>query len=170
MPELILHLPEELISEENQEDLLTFINKEIKEEGDKFKTFEDWIRRVLRSVAVNGRTATKRWKSTKTAIVGGQSKKYPDLVLKDKKEQDVLEDEEEGTLLTIKIGAIQYTWLIQALVWENSMQKQIFETKTSYANVAEFTRKVLIDNLLILQTQLDIEMLDLEEEELLKGE
>ena len=171
MPTLKLHLPEELLTKENKEDLLTFINKNIREEGKKFKDFSSFLRGIIRGFAVGSRQTFTQWKSTGRIILpDGKFLVNPDLKLWQGDGVEELDDGLLGKLYPLTIGGLQYKYLQKAVAWENTYQREVLKSGVEHKNVAVLTQTLVLQQLLELQAQIDEEKLKLEEEEILKEE
>jgi len=167
MPTLKLHLPEELLTEENKEDLLQFVNKEISEKDKQFKDLTSWMRAVLRDYAAGAMQTFRHWKSTGT--VGTPDRKTITLA-KDRLWQgdgiDVLEDGLEGKEYPLTIGGLQYEYLKTAVAWENTYQREVFKSELEHKNVARLAQYLITSTLLQLQRGIDEEKMSVEEEKL----
>lgn len=169
MPTLKLHLPEELLTTENKEDLLTFINKNIGEEGKKFKDFSSYLRGIIRGYAVGSRQTFTQWKSTgRIMLPGNQMLVNPDLKLWQGAGVGGLDDGLEGKPFPLTIGGLQYEYLKNAVAWENTYQREVLKSGVEHKNVAVLTQSLVLQQLLELQAKIDDEKLKLEEEELMK--
>ena len=169
MPTLKLHLPEELLTEENKEDLLTFINKNIPEQEKKFKDFSSYLRSIIRGFAVGSRQTFTQWKSTWRIILPDQTMTViPNLKLWQGDGVEGLDDGLKGKLYPLTIGGLQYKYLQNAVAWENTYQREVLKSGIEHKNVAVLTQTLVLQQLLMLQGRIEEEKLRLEEEELLK--
>ena len=169
MPTLKLHLPEELLTEENKEDLLTFINKTIPEQDKRFKDFSSYLRGIIRGFAVGSRQTFTQWKSTGRIILPDQTMMVnPDLKLWQGDGVEGLDDGMLGKVYPLTIGGLQYEYLKKAVAWENTYQREVLKSGIEHKNVAELSQTLVLQQLLMLQAQIEEEKLKLEEEALLK--
>ena len=169
MPTLKLHLPEELLTEENKEDLLQFINKEITEKEKQFKDLASWIRAVLRDYAVGATQSYRQWKST--GNVGTPDRKVIKLdkaMLWQGDGIEELEDGADGKPFPVTIGGLQFEYLKQAVAWENTYQRVVFKSGLEHKNIAALARHLILASILQLQREIDEEKLKLEDESLQK--
>jgi|GEM_PF-4965237 len=167
MPTLKLHFPEEFLTEENKEDLLVFVNKEIPEKDRQFKDFTAWMRGILRQYAAGSMQSFRHWKSTGTIrIPPVQMLTKPDLKLwkgDGIKERD---DGMQGKPYPLVIGGLQLKYLTKAVVWENTYQLKVIESGLEHKNVAALAHYLIMTAILQAQRAVDEEKLRLEEEEL----
>jgi hypothetical protein len=167
MPTLKLHLPEELLTDENKEDLLAFINKNIEEKDKQFKDLTSWIRALLRDYATGAMQTYRQWKSTGT--VGTPDRKTVSLSsikLWQGDGVDVLEDGLEGKEYPLTIGGLQYDYLKNAVAWENTYQREVLKSELEHKNVARLAQYLVVSSLLQLQRVIDTEKMSIEEEKL----
>jgi len=169
MPVLKLHFPKELVDPENFEDLLLEVNKEIPEEGNKFKSREDWMRSLLRNYAVASINSYQRWVATKYLPTTTRPIQVPELDLWEG-DPEGLDDGNEGELVSLTIGELQYKYLKTATMWENTYQREIVKSVIEHKNVACLARFILLNSLLQVQAKVDEEKLKEEEQEILKEE
>lgn len=166
MPVLKLHFPEELVSQENFEDIFLQVNKD---PGANFKSRDEWMRTILRNYTVASINSLRRWETTRyIATLTGQVH-VPTLKFW---EGDVegLDSGEEGSLVGITIGKLQYEYLQTATRWENTYQKEILKSSVEHKSVAALARFVLLNALLQAQAKVDEEKLKEEEREILAEE
>ena len=166
MPVLKLHFPEELVSPESFEDLLLQVNKD---PGANFKSRDEWMRTLLRNYTVASINGLRRWETTRYITTQTGQIHVPTLKFW---EGDVegLDDGEEGGLITIPIGKLQYEYLQTVTKWENSYQKEIVKSGIEHRSVAALARFILLNSLLQAQVQVDEEKLKEEEREVLEAE
>jgi hypothetical protein len=166
MPVLKLHFPSEMVDHENFEDVLTFTNKNIQGDGDTFKSRTSWMRNVLRTYAILSNNNRRRWESNKTMVIEGKSKKMPDLKIWKGSTSGDLEDGFDGELIGLNIGDLQYKYLQRAVEWENTFQTEINRSDRVFANVAELSQNIILNQLLTVWSQVDEEKMRLEEDNL----
>jgi len=167
MPVLKLHIPEDLISSENIEDLLLQINKDPKAD---FKSRDELMRALIRNYTLSSLNSLRRWETTRyIPSLTGQPIHVPTL---DFWEGDVegLEDGEEGGLISIPIGTLQYGYLKTVVKWENTYQREILKSNMEHKSVAALARHVILDTLLQAQIKVDEEKMKEEEREILEEE
>jgi hypothetical protein len=168
IPTLILHFPEELVNKDNSEDLLTQINKDIKEESDKFKSINSWIRAILRNYSLVSKQSRDKWRASKTVAINGKTERDVSLTFWDGAIKDHLESTFSGTPFSIQIGSLQLDWLIDALVWENTLQKKFIDADKVRIteSVSNSCRETVLSALLSVQIIVDNEKLKREEDEI----
>lgn len=166
MPLLKLHFPEELVSSETFEDLLLHINKD---PAANFKSRDEWMRTLLRNYTIASINGLRRWETTRYITTTTGRIHVPTLELW---EGDVegLDDGEEGALVNIPIGKLQYEYLQTVTTWENSYQKEIVKSGIEHRSVAALARFILLNSLLQAQSKVDEERLKEEEREILEAE
>jgi len=166
MPVLKLHFPEELIGTENFEDILLQVNKDPSAD---FKSRDEWMRTLLRNYTVTSMNSLRRWETTRYIPSQSGQMHVPTL---DFWEGDVenLEDVEEGALVSIPIGNLQYGYLKTCVKWENTYQREILKSSVEHRSVADLARYILLNALLQVRALVDDEKLKEEEREVLEAE
>lgn len=164
MPVLKLHFPEDLASTENVEDLLLQVNKD---PAANFKSRDEWMRTLLRNYAVASMNSLRRWETTRYLITLTGQAHVPTLKFWEG-DVEALDDGEEGMLLSITIGKLQYDYLKTCVAWENTYQREILKSNVEYKDVAALARNTILNALLQAQAQVDEERLKEEEREILK--
>jgi len=166
MPVLKLHFPEDLASTENVEDLLLQVNKD---PAANFKSRDEWMRTLLRNYVVASINSLRRWETTRyLPTLTGQTH-VPTLKFWEG-DVEALDDGEEGMLLSITIGKLQYDYLKTCVAWENTYQREILKSSMEHKSVAALARNTILNALLQAQAKVDEEKLKEEEREILKEE
>jgi len=164
MPLLKLHFPEELVSTENFEDVLIQVNKDPAAD---FKSRDEWMRALLRNYTVTSMNSLRRWETTRYIPSQTGQMHVPTLDFW-KGDVENLEDGEEGGLITIPIGALQYGYLKTCVAWENTYQREILKSGVEHKSVAGLARYILLNALLQVQAKVDEGKLKEEEREILE--
>ena len=159
-----------MVDNEGFEDVLTFINKN-RDDENQFTSRSAWMRHIVRTYAILSNNNRRRWESNGTLIVDGRVTKKPDLKLWIPTPHvpgtvGDLDDGLSGELVGLSIGDLQYSYLKRAVVWENTFQKEISRTSTIYHNVAILAQNIVLNQLLVLWSQVDEEKMNLEESKL----
>ena len=166
MPLLKLHFPEDLVNPESFEDILLQINKE---PAASFKSRDEWMRTLVRNYTVASINGLRRWETTRYVSTLAGRIHVPTLKFWEGDVED-LDDGEEGGLITIPIGKLQYEYLQTVTKWENSYQKEIVKSGIEHRSVAALARYILLNSLLQAQAKVDEEKLKEEEREVLEAE
>lgn len=154
------------MSLENVEDLLLQINKDPEAN---FKSRDEWMRTLLRNYTVASINSLRRWETTRYITTLKGQVHLPTLKLW---EGDVegLDDGEEGALVGITIGKLQYDLLQTVTRWENTYQREIVKSDIEHGCVAALARSIILTSLFQAQAKVDEERLKEEEREILKEE
>jgi len=171
MPELRLHFQESLISKENIEDMLTIMNKDVKDNSDKFTSRNKWFRSILRNYALVSKNSRERYESTKKLTIRDKTIKVEKLEPWEGTGADILVDSFDGYEIILPIGKLQMKWLSKGFVWENTIKKYLEEVENEtdinyYSSLADLCRDLILTSLLRMQTRVDLEKLKDEEEDL----
>ena len=169
MPTIIMHFPSEFVSGENVEDLLIQINKGIEKEADKYKSINAWMRAILRNYSLVAKQSRDNWKITGNVAIGGKQEKFEKPKFWDGATMKSLEDKYDGIAVSIPIGELQAKWLIDALVWENTLQIKFAPEGRKprlEESVADLCRQQVLGVLMSAQVMVDMEKLKQEEDSL----
>lgn len=166
MPVLKLHFPEVLASTENVEDILLQVNKD---PAANFKSRDEWMRALIRNYVVASMNSLRRWETTRyLPTLTGQTH-VPTLKFWEG-DVEALDDGEEGMLISITIGKLQYDYLKTCVAWENTYQREVIKSNVEYKDVAALAHTTILNALLQIQAKVDEERLKEEEREILKAE
>ena len=162
-----MHFPREFISGDNVEDLLIQINKGIEKEADKYKSINAWMRSILRNYSLMSKQSKDSWKATGSVVVSGKREEFKKPQFWDGAKMDSLEDKYEGDAIAIPIGELQSKWLLDALIWENTLQLKFTPANLKprlEESVADLCRQQILGILMNAQVMVDMEKLKQEED------
>lgn len=172
MPEetiLTLHYPADMVSKENMQDVIAFVNKEAKDKGSKVRTFRDLLRRYIRTYSVNSNASQRGWEANKKVAIGGEAKTVEKLRFWKGVAADiaVMDDGLEGEEFKIQIGKLQKKTLIKNLKWENTLQLEVIKDDMKVTpNIAVLVQEITLGRMIGVQAAIDLEELKLEAEDI----
>jgi hypothetical protein len=160
-----------MVEHDKFEDVLAFLNKNIQEPENQFKSRSSWMRHILRTYAILSDNNRRRWENNKTIPMGDRNVSMPDLKIWTPT-ADIpgtigdTEDGLDGELVGLPIGDLQYEYLKRAVEWENTLQIEVLKTGSIRPNVAILAQSIIFNQLLPLWAQVTEQKMRLEEAEL----